>query len=46
MSGRTAVADHGQLAFDGELRAELERTRELLRRMEIENQSLREQLVV
>ncbi|HUY56954.1 MAG TPA: DEAD/DEAH box helicase family protein [Candidatus Micrarchaeaceae archaeon] len=39
------MADHGQLEFDAELRAELERTREVLRRMEIENQSLREQLV-
>jgi hypothetical protein len=39
------VDDYGQLAFDGELRAELERTRELLRRLETENQSLREQLV-
>ena len=40
------MAEDGQLAFDGELRAELERTRERVRRLEIENQSLCAQLVV
>ena len=40
------MADDGQLSFDGELRAELERTRDRVRRLEIENQALREQLVV